>query len=133
MSSSTVPALFDVLVVEDDDDLRNTLVGLLREHGFAVEGACNGKEAIAKLAAAEPKLILLDMLMPVMNGWDLLTWLDRAPRVAAIPRVITTWLRHTPLPSGCTLLTKPLHLDKLLSAVRENIARGPVAMRQASA
>ena len=63
---------FSVLVVEDDADTRDTLAEVLQEDGFAVLTASNGREAFEVLnsASTKPSVILLDMMMPVMDGWN---------------------------------------------------------------
>jgi CheY-like chemotaxis protein len=68
-----------VLVVEDDDALRETVVELLRFRGFEVFQAANGQEALEALEhdVTEPCLILLDLMMPVMSGWEFISELGR--------------------------------------------------------
>ena len=59
-----------VLVVDDDDDLREAITDLLLLRGYHVTKAANGHEALDCIAAGMPDVILLDMKMPVMNGWE---------------------------------------------------------------
>ena len=59
-----------VLVVDDDPDLREFLRLMLTSMGFAVTSAANGQEALEVMEGYDPELILLDMKMPVMNGWE---------------------------------------------------------------
>jgi CheY-like chemotaxis protein len=59
-----------VLVVDDDEDVSVSIVELLGLRGYHVEVASNGQEALDRLAAGLPGVILLDMKMPVMNGWE---------------------------------------------------------------
>jgi CheY-like chemotaxis protein len=59
-----------VLVVEDDDDLRETIALTLQLNGYDVREAANGKLALASVEEQLPDVILLDMRMPVMNGWE---------------------------------------------------------------
>ena len=59
-----------VLVVDDDRDLRDAVSLVLRMLGYAVEGAANGAEALDTLGRHLPGVILLDMKMPVMDGWE---------------------------------------------------------------
>jgi len=61
-----------VLVVDDDDNLRLVLVDKLNISGFDAEGASNGKEGLEKALKLHPDVILLDILMPVMDGWETL-------------------------------------------------------------
>ena len=57
-----------ILVVDDDRDIRETLVEFLAEHGCSVVGAANGQQALDALAKFPARLILLDLMMPVMDG-----------------------------------------------------------------
>ena len=59
-----------VLIVDDDDDLREAVADLLRLRGFDVLQAANGREALERMTGRLPGVILLDMKMPVMNGWE---------------------------------------------------------------
>jgi CheY-like chemotaxis protein len=65
-----------VLVVDDDADLRELLVVLLSAEDLDVATAGNGQEALAAMATRRPDLIVLDMKMPVMDGWELCRRLD---------------------------------------------------------
>ena len=67
-----------VLVVDDDADLRELLVVLLSTDGVEVATAGNGQEALDAILARRPDLILLDMKMPVMDGWELCRRMDAA-------------------------------------------------------
>jgi CheY-like chemotaxis protein len=78
-----------VLIVEDDEDIRNDLSMILKVKGFEVAASANGEEALARLLAGErPSVIVLDMRMPVMNGWEFLAAAREDPRLAAIPVII---------------------------------------------
>ena len=61
-----------ILVVDDDENLRLVLVDKLNIVGFDAVGASNGKEGLEKALKIHPDVILLDIMMPVMNGWDML-------------------------------------------------------------
>ena len=80
-----------VLIVEDDAETREGIDALLREEGLAVETACNGNEALAYLKSGEqPLLILLDLSMPGMTGWEFRRRQRADPSLAEIPVVIMT-------------------------------------------
>src|SRR6266576_5265788 len=96
-----------ILVVEDDDGTRDALVELLGNAGFATATATTGYEALVKLRAMHPDLMLLDLLMPHMNGWELLAALSDDAELARIPRVVmTAWPRPLDIP-GVTVVKKP--------------------------
>ena len=61
-----------ILVVDDDDNMKLVLIDKLSASGFEVVGASNGKEGLAKALELHPDVILLDILMPVMDGWEML-------------------------------------------------------------
>jgi CheY-like chemotaxis protein len=73
-----------ILIIEDERLLREAFTFLLRSEGFLVDTADNGKNGLAKLAAFQPDLILLDMLMPVMDG---VAFLQEAKLLANYPSV----------------------------------------------
>jgi CheY-like chemotaxis protein len=59
-----------LLIVEDDSDLTSLLRAVLEDQGYEIETAANGLEALERVEQSLPSLILLDMKMPVMNGWE---------------------------------------------------------------
>ena len=61
-----------ILVVDDNDNLRSVMVDKLTISGFEAIGASNGREGLEEALRLHPDLILLDILMPIMNGWDML-------------------------------------------------------------
>jgi CheY-like chemotaxis protein len=76
------------LVVDDSMLIRYTVCRFLEEHGFAVESATNGLEALQVLEQAHPDLIVTDMQMPKMSGSQLITALKKNPETASIPIII---------------------------------------------
>jgi CheY-like chemotaxis protein len=107
-----------VLIVEDDADLLETLASLLEDVGCPVTRAANGQEALRHLRSAPPPgLILLDLIMPVMNGWVFRAEQRRDPALTAIPMVVMSRvddIQHqaTAL-SAVGYLGKPVDLDEL--------------------
>lgn len=65
-----------VLVVEDDEPIRALLFTILRRRGFRVDTACNGKEAVERMQHCNYSLVLLDLMMPVMSGYEVLDLLE---------------------------------------------------------
>jgi len=76
-----------ILVAEDERDIRELIGFTLRYAGFEVELAINGVEAVAKAAAAQPDLIVLDVRMPKMTGYEACRQLKEDPTTAEIPIV----------------------------------------------
>jgi CheY-like chemotaxis protein len=79
-----------VLVVEDDPDIRQAMQELLQDEGYDCIFAENGLEALETLSVRTPSLLLVDLLMPVMNGVELIGRLQRDPRWSRIPVVVMT-------------------------------------------
>jgi len=105
-----------ILVVEDEEASRETLRELLELEGFEVETAANGKEALDKLQSLEPCVMLLDLFMPIMDGWQLLDQLRSDGRLANMTIVVTT-SAETDTPTDVPVFHKPLDFDRLLRTV----------------
>ena len=108
-----------ILIVEDDKDFRESLQEALNMLGFTATSAANGQEALEKLRSKPlPCLILLDLMMPVMNGWQFRTHQRADPNLAAIPVVVVTAdgnAQHKAAgidAAGC--IKKPVDLDALV-------------------
>ncbi|WP_437289356.1 response regulator [Sorangium sp. So ce406] len=111
-----------ILVVEDDLDIRSILSQLLVFEGYDVEEAADGAEALALLRRDQPPaLILLDLMMPVMDGWQLRAELQRDPALASIPVVIVSADVRAEQEASrlrvAGLLKKPLQIEPLLELV----------------
>ena len=113
-----------VLVVEDEEELREMMRDALEQNGYAVVTAAHGQEALSKLAAIDHLcLVILDLLMPVMDGWDFVGQMRQHSQLASVPVVVHTSAPGQ-APAGVTrVLQKPLMFDRLLSIVREYCAR----------
>jgi CheY-like chemotaxis protein/anti-sigma regulatory factor (Ser/Thr protein kinase) len=85
-----------LLLIDDDDEYRNVLRGVLGQAGFSVEEADSGKEAMERLRNARPALILLDLRMPDMDGFELLRHLREVDAWKSIPVIILTGADLTP-------------------------------------
>jgi DNA-binding response OmpR family regulator len=110
-----------ILVVDDDPDLRLALVDVLEESGYRVLAAENGRAALEVLRTETPNLILLDVMMPVMNGIDFVAELQKDSNKAAIPILIfSAHTDHEHLAGSLRVagsLGKPVRVDDLLAAV----------------
>jgi CheY-like chemotaxis protein len=107
-----------VLVVDDDDDVRSVLVDVLSTEGYEVIAARNGREALRVAASARPALIILDLMMPVMSGWEFLVHQRADPRLAEIPVLAMSASHAITLEVG-RFMAKPMELNALFAAVRE--------------
>jgi len=74
-----------ILIVDDEDDILHFLDLVLREKGYEVETATGGQEALTKAQLMRPDLVLLDIMMPQMDGWEVLKLLRVDEETATIP------------------------------------------------
>jgi CheY-like chemotaxis protein len=114
-----------ILVVDDDLDIRELMTELLNERGFPAACVADGQEALAYLAAPGRQvcLILLDLMMPVMSGWELAEILQKDPVYSQIPLVIISADRdattHGAALGARASLQKPIELEALLGVARQ--------------
>jgi DNA-binding response OmpR family regulator len=110
-----------VLVVDDEPMVRETLGQVLTDEGYVVDLAVDGETALARVRAAQPDAILLDLMMPGMNGRQFLQALREEPRYEDIPVLIMTavhGLSVNPATLGAsTVVEKPFNVDELLNKV----------------
>jgi CheY-like chemotaxis protein len=112
-----------ILVVDDDRDIREVLSETLADAGHDVVTATNGQEALEVLREGGPApcLVLLDLMMPVMDGYVFLERRKQDPALAAIPVAVITagrsidWDRL----EGTTVVPKPLRLAHLMSVIEK--------------
>lgn len=111
-----------ILVVDDEADIRDTIAELLADEGYAVEEASDGAEALAKAKGCHPAMVLLDLMMPGMNGWEFRARQRDDPDLAGIPVIVVSALGRVPGVDAAGYLQKPFELDDLLSVVRRHAA-----------
>jgi CheY-like chemotaxis protein len=113
-----------VLIVDDDPDLLDVMSFVIESEGMAVETARNGEEALKLLLAGRrPGLVLLDLMMPVMNGWEFLDEVAKDPLLKVIPVVVLTAAERARVTGVVEVLCKPMDLKALLRVV-ERYVRG---------
>jgi CheY-like chemotaxis protein len=105
-----------VMVVEDDHLIRQVIAEALEEEGFEVVEAANGKEALEALRNVRPALILLDLMMPVMNGWEFRRAQLEDPAISDIPVIVLSALKDHSVEAERSF-TKPFDLEDLLDTV----------------
>jgi serine/threonine protein kinase len=111
-----------VLIVDDEPAMRFAMSRMLGQEGYAVTCVSNGGEALSRLRAGlQPDVILLDMMMPVMNGWQFLRERQRDDRLASIPVVVvsaTDAVAERAAAAGAVdCLHKPVHREELAAAL----------------
>jgi CheY-like chemotaxis protein len=120
---SSVESARRILLVEDNEVERTGIATILRREGFAVQEAVDGRQALERLQDDRPDLILLDLLLPEVDGWAFLKRVQQEPGMAAVPILIVTavavtsseWARSM---GARDLLNKPIDTDELLKKVR---------------
>jgi two-component system, OmpR family, alkaline phosphatase synthesis response regulator PhoP len=110
-----------VLIIEDDGDIRACIAEALSYDGYTVAEARNGLEGLHEAATRRPDLILLDLMMPTMNGWQFRAAQNRDPALADIPVIVISALATESAASAldgvAALFAKPFDVGTLLSAV----------------
>jgi CheY-like chemotaxis protein len=112
-----------ILVVDDEFDLLQTICATLELGGYEPLPAGNGREALKLLANTTPDLVLTDVMMPYMSGYDLVAAIRKLPQGGDVPTVLMSAIDPTLHPQGSwdSVLPKPFTLDGLLAAVQELI------------
>jgi two-component system KDP operon response regulator KdpE len=112
-----------VLIVEDNSDVRRLYAIGLNQRGYEVKLAANGAEAVERIESEQPDVILLDWLMPLMDGGEVLDRLSRGRGMPSIPIIV---ISGQPAPQGGALdpriqcwLTKPVTIDELVAQIQQ--------------
>lgn len=122
--SDLIPSPATILVVDDDEAIRTVVSLVLTDEGYDVVTAEHGRAALDRLATVRPDLILLDMRMPIMDGWEL----ARVYRAAPGPRasIVVLTAAHDAATRAAQIdaagyLAKPFALDDLLAVVNKHL------------
>jgi CheY-like chemotaxis protein len=107
-----------ILIVDDDDDFRGTLRQVLQEEGCTVRDAADGKAALRSLRASTPDLVILDLMMPVMNGWDLYAKMQEDPTLVDIPVAVLSGVARMRPFGPMHEIHKPIDLSSLQGLLR---------------
>jgi CheY-like chemotaxis protein len=109
-----------ILVVEDEPSIREILVTLIETEGYLVLSAEDGVRAMEVMATMpQPALVLLDLMMPRMSGWDVLKEMRIADHLATIPVIVTSAVVAHKITGANDILKKPYDLDALLRLIRK--------------
>jgi CheY-like chemotaxis protein len=104
-----------VLVVDDDPDIRAVLAEMLGATGYDVSTARDGREALQLLRAERFGLVVLDLMMPVMTGWEFREAQLGDPRISHVPVIVVSAARSPRKVDAAAFLPKPFDLDDLLA------------------
>jgi CheY-like chemotaxis protein len=124
----------EILVVEDDEAIRGLVSEVLRDDGYEVSEAANGAEALEYVNNHRPDLIVLDLMMPVMDGWAFVERCRVNPGCSDVPIVVTSASHDLPKTAERlrsygvrTCLAKPFDVDGLLALVERYAPSAPAA------
>ena len=108
-----------ILLVEDDDSIREATALVLRDEGYQVDEVNNGEEALIylKRTRTEPCLVLLDLFMPKLNGLELIKIMQKTDQIISVPVVIMSAGSKFKPPEGIPFIKKPFDLDLLIKIV----------------
>jgi two-component system, chemotaxis family, chemotaxis protein CheY len=117
-----------ILVVEDDPSIRGLVSEVLRDDGYEVSEACNGAEALNAVRERRPDLIVLDLMMPVMDGWAFVEECRREPGCDDVPILVTSASHDLTRTAERlrsfgvrTCLAKPFDVEGLLALVERYV------------
>jgi twitching motility two-component system response regulator PilH len=114
-----------VLIVDDSQTLRHMLSELLQDHGMIVFEAINGIDAKEKIQANPPDLVITDLVMPEMNGYELCRWIKNEPTYKNLPVLVCTtkseeFDRYWGMKQGAdAYITKPFHPPEFIRTVKQ--------------
>ncbi|HEY9726707.1 MAG TPA: response regulator [Chroococcales cyanobacterium] len=115
-----------ILVVDDIEDNVSLLQVILTEEGYEVDTAIDGKSALAKVEASPPDLVLLDAMMPKMDGYEVTRRIRQNNKLPFIPILLITAYIEADVPKGLELgandfIRKPIDYDELLARVKSTL------------
>ncbi len=107
-----------MLIIDDDPDIRDAVTEVLSFEGHEVFTASEGEQGLVRCRQVRPDLVLLDLMMPGMNGWDFLRALRRDETLSRTPVVVVSALGRVPELPVSGFLPKPFGLEALVTLVR---------------
>ena len=115
-----------ILIVDDIEDNLSLLQAILMEEGYEVDITNDGKSALAKIEASPPDLLLLDAMMPQMNGYEVTRRIRQNKSLPFIPILMITAYEDANVPEGLDLgandfIRKPIDFDELMSRVKATL------------
>jgi DNA-binding response OmpR family regulator len=117
-----------ILLVDDDPDILESTQYLVEAEGYEVDTAHNGREALERMSAAKPDVILLDLMMPVMDGWQFVEELRKGPH-AQVPVIVLSAIHGLSAKAkqlqASGFVAKPFDIDDLLRQLQTVLARPP--------
>jgi CheY-like chemotaxis protein len=112
--------MYRLLLVEDEVDLRQLVAESLRNAGYEVEEAGDGRDALAAILRECPSLLITDCNMPIMSGNELMDQLALDERLRLIPAIVVSACPQPTLPANASIfLRKPFTMATLVGAIRD--------------
>ena len=122
-------ARLTVLVVDDDPELRVVMHEVFAFHGCRVAEADDGPHALQVLSVLKPDLIILDLMMPVMSGWDVLARIHANRALVDVPVAVLSGGNIRVVPGAFRVLRKPVGVEELVGLLE--VASTPPALADA--
>ncbi|MEW5855797.1 MAG: response regulator [Cyanobacteriota bacterium] len=115
-----------ILVVDDLEDNVSLLEAILAEEGYEIDSAKNGKSALAKIEASPPDLVLMDAMMPGMDGYEVTRRIRENPKLPFIPILMITASENANIPQGLELgandfIRKPIDFEELMARIKASL------------
>ena len=112
-----------ILVVDDDPNIRRLIIAALKREGYAFVQAANGQEALDSMRAEAPDVVVLDLMMPLVSGWEVLEQRMKDAELNRIPVILVSANRGPEIANAvdrgiCAFLPKPFDIDVLRSLVK---------------
>ena len=121
---------FRVLVVDDDASIRKMIVAALKRGPYQFFEAPNGKEALDLMRSDHPDVVVLDLMMPILSGWDVLRERQNDPELSRIPVILISANRDPEIATAvdkgvCAFLPKPFDIGALTALVHSCVNSAP--------
>jgi CheY-like chemotaxis protein len=121
---------FRVLVVDDDASIRKMIVAALKRGPYQFFEAPNGKEALDLMRSDHPDVVVLDLMMPILSGWDVLRERQNDPELSRIPVILISANRDPEIATAvdkgiCAFLPKPFDIGALTALVHSCVNAAP--------
>jgi DNA-binding response OmpR family regulator len=122
-------AMKSILVIDDTEDIRNLIATVLTNYGFTVREAPNGQVGVRMIAEEKPDLVICDVNMPAMSGYETLAAVRESSQTATIPFILMTGsdsrdgFRRGMVSGADDYLVKPFTADELIEAVMSRLER----------
>src|SRR5689334_20298012 len=112
-----------ILIVEDEADAREALSEFLEAKGYSVACASNGLAALDRIKVTKPKLILLDLAMPQMDGYTFLDQASKRRLIEDVPVVVTSAFQARVAPGAAAFIRKPIRPESLMPLIERFVEK----------